>query len=78
MKKLLIIAALVLSGCVVYTPYMTGDCVDRAVQLKQYLQDKGYESRIVLGIRDGSKREGHAWVEYRKSPNDKWVRADNY
>ena len=84
MKKTMFILLLsfVLSSCVPYihyTPIMEEDCVDRAVKIKQELQIKGYEARIVLGIRqEGNKKDGHAWVEYKDKQTGEWKRINNY
>ena len=84
MKKILIISAFIIifSGCIkhiTYTPYMTGDCVDRIVETRQDLRKQGYETRLILGIvQDDEKRFGHAWVEYRDKKTDEWKRINNY
>ena len=60
-------------------PYMTGDCVDRAVQIRQDLRANGYEADIVLGgIKRGDKVEGHAWIRYKDKETGEWKRIDNY
>lgn len=83
MKKLLfIILLLSLIGCIRhidYTPYMTGDCVDRAIIIRQDLRAKGYDAEIVLGgIKQGNKIIGHAWIKYKDKETEKWKRIDNY
>ena len=80
MRLILLGIILVFLGCspVVYTSHLEGDCVDRAVAIKQDLQERGYEAKIVLGIRkQGEKEGGHAWVKYRK-PGEDWKRIENY
>ena len=57
-------------GCVgPYRPRLRGDCVDRAVTLRQSLKKQGFDARLVLG--QISRDEGHGWVEY-KDKNGNW------
>ena len=82
-KKLLLIPFfLALIGCagptLPYTQFMEGDCVDRAVVLRQELRKQGYKAEIVLGVRAvDDKPEGHAWVKYKDKDN-RWVNIYNY
>jgi len=84
MKKLFILSIFLLLfvSCVRhidYIPYMSGDCVDKAVQIRQDLREQGYEADIVLGgIKRGDKVEGHAWVRYKDKKTGEWKRIDNY
>lgn len=83
MKKLLFILILFfLIGCVphiTYTPYLEGDCVDRAIIIRQDLRAKGYEADIVLGgVKRGGKITGHAWIRYKDKKTGEWKRIDNY
>lgn len=83
MKKLLfIILLLSLIGCIRhidYMPYMIGDCVDRAIIIRQDLRAKGYEVEIVLGkIKRGNKIKGHAWIKYKDKKTGEWIRVNNY
>lgn len=82
MKKLFIILLIFCIGCIPhidYTPYMTGDCVDRVIKIRQDLRAKGYEAEIILGgIKRGDKIEGHAWIEYKDKKTGEWIRIDNY
>jgi len=81
-KTILIISLLFLVGCVPhiqYTPYLEGDCVDRAIIIRQDLRARGYEADIVLGgIKYGDKITGHAWVKYKDKETGAWIRIDNY
>ena len=75
MKKLLLLCLLSVSGCSpLYTPYLTGDCVDRAVQTRQELKAQGYETKLILGLRG---KEGHCWVRY-KDKDGEWKEIKNY
>ena len=78
MKKLLLfIIIFCLTGCIKhidYTPLMSGDCVDRAVIIRQDLRERGYEAELVLGLRG---KEGHCWIKY-KDKNGKWKEIKNY
>ena len=83
MKKIiLILSCLFLLSCAPsYTliPYAKGDCVDRAVIIRQKLIEQGYEVRLILGIlKEGSQIRGHAWIEYKDKKSGKWIRIDNY
>jgi len=77
MKKLLLfLFILFLIGCVKhidYAPLMTGDCVDRAVQIRQDLRAKGYEAELVLGLRG---KQGHCWIKY-KDKDGEWKEIKN-
>ena len=79
---LVLICLFVLISCAPsYTliPYMKGNCVDRAIVIKQKLESQGYETRLVLGImQKGDEKIGHIWIEYMDKKSDKWMRIDNY
>ena len=55
--------------------YSNGDCVDRAVEIRKKLREKGLEAELVVGILNG---EGHCWVRFRKDKTDKWENIWNY
>ena len=81
----LVFAILVLLSCagcsspVVFTSLMSGDCVDRAVKIRQDLRAKGYKADIILGIiREGEKIKGHAWIKYRDKKTGEWKEIRNY
>jgi hypothetical protein len=82
MKILFIIILLFLIGCIpytIYTPYLEGDCVDRAIIIRQDLRAKGYEADIVLGgVKCGEKIEGHAWIKYKDKKTGEWKIIENY
>ena len=83
MKKIiLILCCLFLLSCApsyTFTPYAKGDCVDRAIIIKQKLESQGYETRLVLGvIQQDNKKYGHIWIEYMDKKSGKWMRIDNY
>ena len=60
-----------------YIPYIRGgECIDRAIEIRQALKDQGYEARIILGIR--GKKEGHAWIEYKDKETNEWITVRNY
>lgn len=67
----------VLTGCIFpYAPIRTsGDCFDRACNIKTELRAKGYETRLIVGI---NGKDAHAWVEYKKPEDRDWKRIDNY
>jgi len=78
MYKHLFILILLLSGCasIPNVPHIEGDCVDRAVAIRQSLKEQGYEARIVLGMIN--EKEGHAWVEYKDEKTGEWKVIRNY
>ena len=83
MKKIiLILSCLFLLSCVPsYTliSYIKGDCVDRAIVIKQKLENQGYETRLVLGVmQQDNEKYGHIWIEYMDKKSGKWMRIDNY
>ncbi len=48
-----------------FHPLLKGDCVDRAIKIRQELRSKGYNAQIILGVIDNNgKLLGHAWIEY--------------
>ncbi len=67
-----------ITSCASYTyrPLMSGDCVDRAVVIRQDLQAKGYEAELVLGLLN--EKEGHCWVKYKDKQTGKWIEIYNY
>ncbi|MBU2177590.1 MAG: transglutaminase-like domain-containing protein [Gammaproteobacteria bacterium] len=77
MKTLIIILCFILcSSCALFIPIIKGgDCVDRAVEIRQELKKQGYEARIILGLTGDGR--GHAWVEY-KEKSGKWIPIYNY
>jgi len=76
MKKLLLITVFYcLVGCIHYTPLLSGDCVDRAVMIRQDLREQGYEVKLVLGLR--GEKQGHCWVRY-KDKDGEWKEIKNY
>jgi len=82
MKKLFILLILLITSCVpthVFTPIMTGDCVDRVVAIRQELRVKGYEADIILGAMEiNGVWKGHAWVQYKDKITGEIKRIDNY
>ncbi len=62
------VLALMLTGCAGsgYTlkPIQEGDCVDRAIDIRQTLRAKGIKADIILGIlkHQNGQEEGHAWI----------------
>jgi len=91
MKKLIIlfIFSTFLISCATahYYPIVEGDCADRVIAIKDYLNEHGYDTRVKLGIvnlqfpiveiADFKEKKGHAWVEYKKPSEDEWKRIDN-
>jgi len=83
LKRLLIgmVLVILLTGCTHSTliPLFSGNCVDRAVQIRQHLKEDGYEAEIVIGTgRLHGKKVGHAWIKYRKPGNSEWIRYTNW
>lgn len=85
MKRLLftLFVLFLIAGCIPhidYMPLMLGDCVDRAVVIRQDLRERGYEAEITCGfIMENCKpKEGHCWVKYKDKKTDEWKRIDNY
>ncbi|MCK5541721.1 MAG: lasso peptide biosynthesis protein [Desulfobacterales bacterium] len=63
----------------VFIPSIEGDCVDRAIILRQDLRADGYDAQIVLGtFKDEGEVLGHAWVKYRRDKTNKWIYIYNY
>lgn len=54
----------------------TGDCVDRAVIIRQSLKEQGYEAKLVIGL-TGNKK-GHCWIKYRDKKTNEWLIFKNY
>ena len=79
---LILVCLFVLVSCAPsYTliPYIKGDCVDRAIVIKQKLESQGYETRLVLGVmQQDNEKYGHIWIEYKDKKSGKWIRIDNY
>ena len=75
MKKYIFLFLFLIGCSAPYLPRLSGDCVDRAVMLRQSLKEQGYEVKLVLGVRGESR--GHCWVEY-KDKNGKWIKVRNY
>ena len=73
---IILISTLFFIGCVYYTPHISGDCVDRAVKIRQDLKAQGYEAKLVLGLR--GEKEGHCWVRYKEKKTDEWKEIHNY
>ena len=83
MKRIILtLSCLFLASCAPsYTliPYIKGDCVDRAIVIKQKLENQGYETRLVLGVmQQDNEKYGHIWIEYMDKKSGKWMRIDNY
>lgn len=84
MKKILSVSVvLFLVGCVPhinYTVHMTGDCVDKAVIIRQDLRAEGYEAELVIGkIKlPSGEIKGHAWVKYKDKKTGEWKNIYNF
>jgi len=91
MKKLLLVSLFIFflgcagakgggSGEPRINPFLKGDCVDRAVVIRQDLKKEGYEAELILGTlkRDNGKIEGHCFVRYKNKGTGEWVVIDNY
>lgn len=79
MRNLLFLLAFVfIIGCAStpYIPILEGDCVDRAVKIRQELKEQGYEARLILGLR--GKAKGHCWVRYKDKKSGEWKDIKNY
>jgi len=76
LKLIIVVMFLFCSSCVRYTPYLSGDCVDRAVRIRQNLISNGYEAELVLGLR-GTK-QGHCWIRYKDKETGEWKELKNY
>ena len=83
-KCLLLITLLIfLGGCITpqekygpkMIPYMSGDCVDRAVKIRQDLRQQGYEAKLILGLDKEGK--GHCWIRYKDKKTGKWIEIKN-
>lgn len=72
-----VLCCLLLMGCVTVVPVVEGDCVDRAVVIRQHLRAQGCDAEIVLGIVKHTN-EGHAWVKYRCHGDREWKYIKNY
>lgn len=49
-------------------------CIHKSVMFSDYLNKKGYNSRIVVGKRNKSKHTLHAWLQIEKE--GEWYRSD--
>jgi hypothetical protein len=77
MKYLLLVFIVLFSGCSSYIPYIRGgDCIDRAIVIRNSLRNQGYQAEIILGTI--GKNEGHAWVDYKDKKSGKWITIQNY
>jgi len=54
---------------------MFGDCVDRAVMIRQGLRAQGYEANLILGLRG---KQGHCWIKYKDKETGEWKEIKNY
>ncbi len=82
--------ALMLAGCAGpgimdstgYTvkPIQEGDCIDRAVEIRQGLRAKGIKANIILGIltHPDGQEEGHAWIRYSDPKTGEEITIKNY
>ena len=81
-RIILTLSCLFLLSCApsyTFIPYIKGNCVDRAIVIKQKLENQGYETRLVIGVmQQRDVKYGHAWVEYKDTKSNKWIRIDNY
>jgi hypothetical protein len=71
---------LFLTGCSAahYYPVVEGNCVDRAIAIREYMRKEGYKAEIVLGyVTWDGDREAHAWVKYKKPKSGEWKRINN-
>ena len=55
---------------------MSGNCVDRAVKIRQDLKAEGYDAQLVLGLR--GEKHGHCWVKYKDKKTGEWKTIKNY
>lgn len=80
MKTILFILLIFLCSCSpVLIPQFRGDCVDRAVEIRNYLKSQGYECEIIMGrTKLNGKIVAHAWIEYKLKDETKWKRYDNW
>ena len=80
-KFLILLLLLLCLSCssYVFVPLYKGNCVERAVKLKQYLEKKGYKVELIVGIIKDSKGKvitGHMWLRYKKG--NRWIVVKNY
>lgn len=81
MKKLFILLLLLfLCSCTSpMIPLFEGDCVDRAIEIRQKLRGDGYDADIVIGtVKLNGKTEGHAWIKYKEPEDKDWIRYENF
>lgn len=85
MKRLIVVFVLfILYGCAPIQSkfsqyhkvdiYKTGDCVDRAVRIRNDLRKDGYDAEMVVGSIDG---RGHCWVQYKDKKTGEWINIWN-
>ncbi len=54
--------------------YGSGDCIDRAVRIRQSLLSDGYVAEMVVGTIDG---DGHCWIRYKDKKTGEWINIWN-
>ena len=61
-----------------FIPVFTGNCVDRSVEIREFLKAKGYQSELVVSIihLDG-KKQAHMWIKYKKPQEQEWKAYKN-
>lgn len=59
-----------------YIPMATGDCVDRAIVIRQSLKEQGYVAELVIGL--NGEKKGHCWVKYQDKETGEWIVFKNY
>ena len=45
-----------------------GTCLERSFGLARLLRRHGHDAHLVIGVRDGTLEDGHAWVELDGAP----------
>lgn len=77
-KLFIIVLFIFISGCgKPYIPIFEGNCVDRAVEIRQLLKSQGYEAELIVGL-SPDKTEAHCWVKYKDKKTNKWVEFSNH
>ena len=77
-KKIAVIFLLLfICGCSnhIFIPRVHGDCVDRAIAIRQSLRKQGHYAEIMIGTVD--YKWGHAWVVYRDKDSGEWKTVEN-
>jgi hypothetical protein len=80
----MVLLALMLAGCAgsehTVKPIQEGDCVDRAIEIRQGLRAKGIKADIILGIlkHPNGEEEGHAWIRYSDPKTGEEITIKNY